>query len=89
MGGSTGKAVKDCPKPTCVGLESREGVCPGVALVDDNVEGELNSEIELFLKENCLTIFDVGVGEKEGFGPRGGATCGGGSCCKSAVFRAG
>jgi hypothetical protein len=58
-------------------------------LVDDNVEGELNSEIELFLKENRLTVFDVGVGEKEGFGARGGAACGGGSCCKSAVFRTG
>ncbi len=81
--------MKNCPKPTCVGLESREGVCPGVALVDDNVEGELNSEIELFLKKNCLTILDVGVGEKEGFSARGGATCGGRSCCKSAVFRAG
>ena len=44
----------------------------------DNVEGELNSEIELFLKENRLTVFDLGVGEKEGFGARGGATCGGG-----------
>ena len=81
--------MEDCPKPTCVGMESREGICPGVALVDDNVEGELNSEIELFLKENRLTVFDLGVGEKEGFGARGGATCGGGSCCKSAVFRAG
>ena len=81
--------MKDCPKPTCVGLESREGVCPGVALVDDNVEGELNSEIELFLKENCLTVFDVGVGEEESFSPGGGATCGDGSCCKSALFRAG
>ena len=70
--------MKDRPKTTCVGLESREGVCPGVALVDNNVEGELNSEIELFLKENCLTVFDVGVGEEEGFGPRGGATCGSG-----------
>jgi ribose 5-phosphate isomerase RpiB len=47
-------------------------------LVDDNVEGELNSEIELFLKENCLTVFDVGIGEEEGFGPGGGATCGSG-----------
>jgi hypothetical protein len=47
-------------------------------LVDDDVEGELNSEIELFLKENCLTILDVGVGEKEGFSARGGAACGGG-----------
>ena len=46
--------------------------------MDNNVEGELNSEIELFLKENCLTVFDVGVGEEEGFGPRGGATCGSG-----------
>ena len=78
MGGSTRKAVKDCPKTTCVGLESREGICPGVALVDDNVEGELDSEIELFLKENCLTVFDVGIGEEEAFGPRGGATCGSG-----------
>ena len=81
--------MKDRPKTTCVGLESREGICPGVALVDDNVEGELDSEIELFLKENCLAVFDVGVGEEEGFGPGGCATCGGGSCCKSAVFRAG
>jgi len=81
--------VKDCPKPTCIGLESRESVCPGVALVDDHVEGELNSEIKLFLKENCLTIFDVGVGEKEGFGPGGGASSDDGSCCKSALFRAG
>jgi hypothetical protein len=47
-------------------------------LVDDNVEGELDSEIELFLKENCLTVFDVGIGEEEAFGPRGGATCGSG-----------
>jgi hypothetical protein len=47
-------------------------------LVDDNVEGELNSEIELFLKENRLTVFDLGVGEKEAFGPGGGATCSGG-----------
>ena len=78
MGGSTGKAVKDCSKTTCVGLESREGVCPGVALMDDNVEGESNGEIELFLKENGLTVFDVGVGEEESFGARGGATCGGG-----------
>jgi hypothetical protein len=46
--------------------------------VDDNVEGELNSEIELFLKENCLTVFDVGVGQEKGFGTGGGATCGGG-----------
>jgi len=38
----------------------------------------LDSEIELFLKKNCLTILDVGVGEKEGFGARGGAACGGG-----------
>jgi len=78
LGGSTGKAVENGPKTTCVGLESREGVCPGVALVDDNVEGELDSEIELFLKENCLTVFDVGIGEEEAFGPRGGATCGSG-----------
>jgi len=80
LGGSTREAVKDCPKTTCVGLESREGICPGVALVDDNVEGESNGEIELFLKKNCLTILDVGVGEKEGFGARGGAACGGGGC---------
>jgi len=78
LGGSARKAVKDCPKTTCVGLEGREGVCPGVALVDDYVEGELNSEIELFLKENCLTVFDVGVREEEAFGAGGGATCSGG-----------
>jgi len=70
--------VKNCSKTTCVGLKSRKGVCPGVALVDDNVEGELNSEIELFLKENCLTVFDIGVGQEKGFGTGGGATCGGG-----------
>ena len=46
--------------------------------MDDNVEGESNGEIELFLKENGLTVFDVGVGEEESFGARGGATCGGG-----------
>lgn len=70
--------MKNCSKTTCVRLKSRKGVCPGVALVDDNVEGELNSEIELFLKENCLTVFDVGVREEKGFGTGGGATCGGG-----------
>ena len=80
--------MKDCPKPTCVGLESREGVCPGVALVDDNVEGELNSEIELFLKENCLAIFKGRVLKEERLGARGSSSRGDGSCYKSAVFRA-
>ena len=89
LGGSTREAVKDCPKPTCVGLESREGVCPGVALVDDNVEGELNSEIELFLKENCLAFFKGRVLTEERLGAGGSASSGDGSCCKSALFRAG
>ncbi len=81
--------MKDCPKTTSVGLESREGVCPGVALVDDNVEGELNSEIELFLKENCLAIFKGRVLKEERLGARGSTSCDDGSPCKSAVFRAG
>ena len=88
MGGSTGKAVKDCPKPTCVGLESREGVCPRVALVDDNVEGESDSEIELLLEKNCLAIFKSRVLKEERLGARGSASRGDGSPCKSALFRA-
>ena len=81
--------MKDCSKTTCVGLESREGVCPGVALVDNNVEGELNSEIELLLEKNCLAIFKGRVLKEERLGARSSASRGDGSSCKNAVFRAG
>lgn len=61
LGGGTREAVKDRPEATCVGSESREGICPGVALMDDDVEGESDGEIELFLEKNCLAIFKVRV----------------------------
>ena len=54
----------------------------------DNVEGELNSEIELLLEKNCLAIFKGRVLTEERLGARGSSSRGDGSCYKSAVFRA-
>ena len=57
--------------------------------MDDDVEGESDGEIELFLEKNCWAIFKVRVLEKKRLGARGSASRGDGSSCKSAVFRAG
>jgi len=57
--------------------------------MDDNVEGESDSEIELLLEKNRLAIFKGRVLKEERLGARGSASRGDGSSCKSAVFRAG
>lgn len=78
--------MKDRPQAACVGFEGSQGIGPRVALMDDNVEGESDGEIELFLKKNCLAIFKVRVLKHKRLGARGSASRGDGSPCKSAVF---
>jgi hypothetical protein len=44
--------------------------------VDDNIEPESCSQIELFLKKGGLAIFDLCIGKKEVLGSRGNSTSG-------------
>jgi hypothetical protein len=62
LGVRSRKAVKNSPKTPRKWLQVGQSIGPAVPLMDDNIELESCSEIELFLEKRGLPIFDLCIG---------------------------